>query len=1146
MKRKAQDKIVKLSDIDHALQSGDFYIGQSVHTESPPMERFVFNNITKKMEFQQTKCPKGPVKLFDEAIVNASDNITRGAGTNHIKVTINRTKGEVTVWNNGQMFKVEKTVYDSRVKESTEKAYQPEVGFFHCKTSTAYNKKQKTTGGKFGLGAKLISIFSLTSTLEMSDGETFYRQTSTDHMRNVCPPVVKVANKKQKTEPYISITFQPDMTLFYPEETGGEKPSRKGFENDVFSMFLTRVYDIAGTTSAKVTLQIDDEKPFKVPVKNFKDYVKLFLPTDLSQDLEKKEDKSNTVKIGYHKQDRWEICLIANPYPLSTTSSVSFVNNVNTFRGGEHVKHIYSQVSNFLQKKLPKLDVRRISNAVFIFVNAVIEDPSFDSQSKEVLFTRPNKFGSTCDIPVKCLNVLNRNGVLADLVESMKEKEMVSIRREIGAGRKKSVGDIPNLQDARYAGKRESSKCTLYVVEGVSAMELAEVGLSTLGGDYNGAFAVKGKVINAMQPLKKLGANAEFQHICRILGLQLGKPCKRSELRYGRVCIMTDTDLDGDHIKMLFTYLFRVHWPELLREPGFLCFMITPLVVAVKGKQRCEFFTMQSFDAWKDAKTELELKKWDTLYYKGLGTSTSKDGRRYFKNLANLNKTFCAATDTDFEALDLAMKMGGKAVSDKRKLWMADYDVTKYIDYPNVSSVSYADFVHLALKHYCMMAMVRSIPKVEDGQTPAQRKTLYTFLHHEYTKDIKLAEVIGIISNFTDYHHGQDSLGGTTVGLAQSFVGKQNINVLVPSGQFGTGKDGGKVHASVRYIFSRLQKITRLIFRKEDDPVLVYQTSEKKQIEPVVFAPIIPMILVNGVDSVSFAFSTGMTCHKPEELIDCIRTKLQKGNTGTFPKPWYHKFQGDIVSSEENGSLVSQGKVKQAGPFEWHITELPLKTWRIKFKERLEGMVQKGSVVEFHEQHRLENVFFQVHVRETEEVEKDPIKFFKLESSLSTNLNFFSYDKNSQMHKIKQFTTTSQVFDDFFEARKLVYKQRIIYSLNNLQEQIPFLNSKKIFIEAAVDHRIPFGSKKIVLSESMEKINIPLEYHDKLLKMNIMSLTAERVKEIQKEADTCLEKIKFFETATVSQLWNSDLDELEKALPEFWESRLLKLEDDEY
>ena len=122
--------------------------------------------------------------------------------------------------------------------------------------------------------------------------------------------------------------------------------------------------------------------------------------------------------------------------------------------------------------------------------------------------------------------------------------------------------------------------------------------------------------------------------------------------------------------------------------------------------------------------------------------------------------------------------------------------------------------------HFSKYDCERSIPSVIDGKKTSTRKILFSAFKKNLIKEIKVAQFSGYVSENSCYHHGEMSLNKAIIGEAQEFVGSNNINTLLPKGQFGTRLDGGKDHASERYIFTELNPITRSIIRKEDGPVL--------------------------------------------------------------------------------------------------------------------------------------------------------------------------------------------------------------------------------------------------------------------------------------------------------------------------------------
>ena len=205
------------------------------------------------------------------------------------------------------------------------------------------------------------------------------------------------------------------------------------------------------------------------------------------------------------------------------------------------------------------------------------------------------------------------------------------------------IRGIPKLDDANWAGTAKSNQCTLILTEGDSAKALAIAGLSVIGRDKYGVFPLKGKMLNVREATaEQKMKNAEINALKKILGLQMyesgtNKPKEykdTDELRYGHVMLFTDQDVDGFHIKGLVINFFHTYWPSLLGISGFIQTLGTPIVKVTKGKQIKSFHTLAEYENWKS--NTLDYKKWYAKYYKGLGTSTSKEAKEYFKNMTRI------------------------------------------------------------------------------------------------------------------------------------------------------------------------------------------------------------------------------------------------------------------------------------------------------------------------------------------------------------------------------------------------------------------------------------------------------------------------------------------------------------------------------
>jgi DNA topoisomerase II len=230
-----------------------------------------------------------------------------------------------------------------------------------------------------------------------------------------------------------------------------------------------------------------------------------------------------------------------------------------------------------------------------------------------------------------------------------------------------------------------------------------------------------------------------------------------------------------------------------------------------------------------------------------------------------------------------------------RKQWLNGLTKDTYLDYTEVKDegVKYSDFINKEYILFSQYDSVRSIPNVLDGFKPSQRKVLFGCIKRKLKGEIKVAQLTGYIAEHSAYHHGEASLQGTIVCMAQNYPGANNVNLLTPSGQFGTRRMGGKDAASARYIFTKLEPITRAIYHPDDDELLNYLQDDGSQIEPEYYLPVIPMILVNGAEGIGTGWRSSVNNYNPRDVTDNLR-RLIKGEEMQAMVPYYYGFTGDV------------------------------------------------------------------------------------------------------------------------------------------------------------------------------------------------------------------------------------------------------------
>jgi DNA gyrase/topoisomerase IV subunit B len=143
-----------------------------------------------------------------------------------------------------------------------------------------------------------------------------------------------------------------------------------------------------------------------------------------------------------------------------------------------------------------------------------------------------------------------------------------------------------------------------------------------------GAFPLRGKFINVTElPNTKIVQNQEVRDLLTAIGLRMGEI--PNDLRYGKILIYSDADPDGDSIAGLLINFFGRFWPEMFDQER-ICRVMTPLVVACKGKDRLLFYTSKDFITWTTERTDLT--KWNIEYKKGLASLEDSEYREIIQN----------------------------------------------------------------------------------------------------------------------------------------------------------------------------------------------------------------------------------------------------------------------------------------------------------------------------------------------------------------------------------------------------------------------------------------------------------------------------------------------------------------------------------
>ena len=1130
-----------MTDLEHILKKPDTYIGSIQLTECTEYTAISGTAISGTAISGTTADATNiglatfthiPAlyKLVDEGLVNMRDHVIRQAQAikdgkpnalpvTSIEVEVDAATGTITMTNDGNGIDI--------AQHPEHKMWIPEMIFGHLRTSTNYaeDKKEKIVGGKNGFGFKLVLVWSTWGSVETVDHVRGlkYTQEFKNNLTEICAPKITTGGKK----PYTRISFRPDYARF----------GIAGLTPDLTALFKKRVYDIAAVTDRSIRVKYNGAV---VPVKDFKQYICLY-------------DRPDGKCVFETASERWEyaVCLTHT----DEFAHVSFVNGICTSKGGKHVEYVMGQILRKLAafiKTKKKVDVKpaTIKEQLMLFLRCDIENPAFSSQTKDELTTTSANFGSACVVSDEFVEKVAKMGVMDAACALTEVKEAKAAKKTDGA-KTRTIRGIPKLIDANFAGTEKSAQCTIIFCEGDSAKAGIVSGLSKEDRNTIGVYPVKGKFMNVRgEAVKRIAENTEIAEIKRILGLENGREYTAEDaakrLRYGKVLFMTDQDLDGSHIKGLGINLFQSEWPSLTHIPGFIGFMNTPILKARKGAQERVFYNEGEFEAWKSGNASggataaaVDVSTWAIKYYKGLGTSTGREFREYFEHKKIVDFAYTGEPSDD--AIDLVFN---KKRADDRKQWLSTYNRADHLDTSH-KHVTYEDFMTREMKHFSIYDNQRSIANGMDGLKISLRKILFAAFRKGGLKtEIKVAQFSGYVSEHSGYHHGEASLNGAIIGMAQNFVGSNNINLFEPNGQYGTRLCGGRDSASERYIFTQLNPITRLIYRAEDDAVLEYLDDDGQLVEPTFYAPIVPMVLVNGTKGIGTGFSTDIMCHNPLQIIDHIGNMLlQKPEAEWGPiEPYYRGFKGTITAltsgSGSGGKFLIRGiHTVDAAKKQVRVTELPVGYWTEDFKKHLEALIESGTIKDYVDMSTDTVVDFTITFPSTADFAALTTATVDHGNAVEKLLKLYTTESTSNMHlfdsqdQLKKYGNVRDIVRDYYGTRLSLYKKRKTHQLATMTAELLILTNKARYIQELLDGSIDLRRKRgdeltaMLQSKGYDTMEGDEQYKY-LLKLPMDSVSEENVQKLLKEKgqkELCHATL---QGTSIEQLWLADLAEL--------------------
>ncbi len=1062
---------------------------------------------TEIIEKKEIEISPAFVRIFIEPLSNAIDNLARsnkeGIKMTKISVEIDRETGLTTITNDGAGIPIE--------KHPEYGCYNHTMIFGELFTGSNYNDKEDRfeISGLNGVGVKLTCIFSKLFTVEGVDNKKKFTQTWKKNMSKVSEPLIEKSKLKKG---YTKISFIPDFSRFGLE----------GYNENIIALFKRYLSDTAMITRLRVSFNGS-----VIPVKNIKDYAGLYSLSGLEEYF--------TVET-----ENCRVLLTSNT--SGEFETISFANGIYTPLGGTHVDSwtetlLRPIVEKFNKPKKPSINISDVKKFFRLFVVASVINPRFESQSKLKLEEPVIK----SSIDIKAIKKILKWKVIQKIENVIKGKELSSLKKS--ERKKRGYEKVKGLEPANNEGGKKGQDCTLILVEGDSAKTYAITGIQKgafgkVGRDWFGIMTLTGKLLNCRNAtISSIEKNKVIESIVKALNLQYDLDYQLEEnflkLRYGRVMAITDADVDGIHISGLLQNMFHVLFPSLLlRKEAFYTSMQTP-IVRIYGKTDRFFYDENEYKEYLQKNPKTTNKK----YYKGLGTSNDDEILETFaKKIVRF--------EMDEKAKDSFDKAFHSKMANLRKQWISTPPKDSVLKWKGnkveQQTITFSDFIDTELIKYSIDDCSRSIPNIMDGLKQGHRKVLYTIfktpsLKHS-GKTMKVAQVAGLVAYETEYHHGEQNLHGTIIGMAQNFVGSNNIPLLVRDGAFGTRNAGGKDAASGRYPLTKLEKITRHIFHPDDDILLTYTEDNGKTVEPEFFVPIIPMILVNGcIAGIGTGWSCSVPNYNPRDIIALIKVWLDKKDSGEITTlqdysldPYYEGFTGKIEKENEK-KYATYGILKNN-----IISELPIKCWTNDYTEHLESLREEKKIMSY------KNYSTPTRIRYELKPVKDTVlslEDLKLKTCISIS-NMMLFDETK---KIRKFSTAQEILETFCEIRYGYYVKRKVHKLEQLERLLKLLANKKRFLEYIRDGNIKLFVKTNGKKESKKTEEIITELDemkfdrvdesfDYLFKLEIMHITAEKINKLENEIVNNRNERDLLSSTKESNIWRNDLEELEKYL----------------
>lgn len=1056
----SQRKVKQISQLEHAKRKS-MWVGSK---KNQTIELYCLSDDLKSIVLRKIKYTPAWYKILDEVIVNAIDQwVNYPKKVNEIRIKFDLKTGAITVRNSGPSIGVYKTTSLAGVEMY---AVQMIASEFLSGDNLDDDNDERITGGTNGAGLKLTNAFSdwlVVTTVDIKR-KKHYSQTFKNRLLEIEEPIIRKLKSDEKTS-FTEIEFLPSYKVF------GYTKYTQSIGEQLQNLVIMRAYQARAFTTADVYY---NDKLIKLPTlykSVFKNFASMY-PA---------EKIWHTFIAPDSKKLAWEICVGVSDGKFRHTS---LINGINVYNGGSHIKHIQNLIVDGLKTRTTKLlnkakikfNQNFIINALFIFVKCSVVTPEFTSQIKDALDDPIEKFQKYkfTKRDLDSLWKLLEEHIMDNVMSKFRDKKKSRVVR--------GAINVPKCNDAKFAGtKAKSSKCTLIICEGDSAMGTVHEGIThtktNLSYNYYGTFSIQGVPMNARKEVTiyedkktnesiilrnaKLQKNERFASLVKVLGLDFEKSYEMNEngdaefktLRYGKITAAVDQDDDGKgNIFGLLMNFFILFWPALAKR-YYITRFNTPIVRAYpKNKKKYveEFCSLMTYQTWIKSNYSTEdqaLRDYAIKYYKGLGSHKKSEIPSMF---TDFEKHLCIYR-LDEDAQSKLEVYFGVSSAPRKKTLATPVSVDEIVD----KFINISDMLDRDLKAYQRDNITRKLPHVMDGSVPSRRKVIFTARNVFSTRntEMKVNAFVNETSKTTHYHHGETSLAGTVTKMAQEFPGARHLPFLRPDGQFGTRSMGGKNAANPRYTFTHLNmRLCYGMFPKEDDFLLEYAFDDGVRCEPKYYIPIVPLSILEHMELPATGWKIKIWARDWDDVVKNTKNMILGEIKKAKPmKIWLKDNIGEIrthVGKQYSVGKYVYDKVKNT----INITELPLGKYSSSFIGDYSSGNDKqlcnkpyfrckpddntnddGVDITFYLTETGWDEINEKYGNETFDCVED---LMNLRTSLEHNLNMIGADGS-----VLEFKKYESIMNTWFPARKKLYGQRIDRSIILTKLMIQYLEN---------------------------------------------------------------------------------------------------------